>query len=197
MQYINAHRNYHLVEKQRWIEFVSNWATDIDYKGNIEETWEPEMQLDPTRMSAKILLSCFADGGMHRAIQPGLSTVFPSKRPKFASIDPVIIKLYNWKRGDRFRGECGLWFLGEGYIRLEMDTEPFTGKPGKLMWSGIQRYAPVYLSLNFRSMTVDVANADKKDEWSAEMHRKCLAHFGRSEPEESESESSGTDYGMY
>jgi hypothetical protein len=150
-------------------------------------------------MLAKILLSNFSrsnprfDTGMERAVKPGLSTIYPFECPKYASLDPVVVRMYNWKKSDSAGGECKLWFLGDGYIRLEIDTELYTGRPGKLMWSGIQTDYRQPYDYRFGNMRRKVVEADDEDEESAEMHREHLAKLGRTESEESEFDLS--DYG--
>ncbi|KAF1842443.1 uncharacterized protein K460DRAFT_185258 [Cucurbitaria berberidis CBS 394.84] len=121
-QYIGWDRDWSAAQPYTRIGFPKN-------REPIENPF-PELLTAPHQMSADIML--------HADIHPGACTTLPFTRRKFASLDPVLIKLFHWENRTPKQGLWKLWFLGNGFLRLEIDTQPYTGKPGKLMISGIQ-----------------------------------------------------------
>jgi hypothetical protein len=96
---------------------------------------DPQLACDSTEMCAEIK--------MFKYVKPGINAVLPFERPKQVDLVPQEIEFRVKERGTYYGaghrgGSCKLWFLGNGYLRLEMNVELYTGEPGKLMWSGIQ-----------------------------------------------------------
>lgn len=73
-----------------------------------------------------------ADFVMKGSVEPYSVTSFPIRRPKYASLDPVVVDLRCAE------GDLKVWFLGNGYMRIEWNTTFLAGKQGALMMSCIQ-----------------------------------------------------------
>jgi hypothetical protein len=76
-------------------------------------------------------------------------------------------------------------------MRLETDTELYTDKSGKLMWSGLQ--VP-YRICRYTFGDVKTVDKNKQEEDRAQIYRDHALEFGRV-PEQSTSDSSGDDCG--
>ena len=127
---------------------MQDWSLEIDHDVIENTKEEREIAPGPLQISGKIVLTAWHSPpgkyrpAIQRAVAPGLSMLFPMERPRYASLEPLPMKLRDWRQsedGGRKEGaDCSVWFLGHGCIRLEMDMQPYTGQPGKLMWSGLQ-----------------------------------------------------------